>query len=372
MSVNALVNGLTCLNVSFSKTSWTNVTPAGIPITPHGPFPSYGCIWVECPKTAPNIYYVCVDDYGLMKSVDYGKTYVKMGNTPTPAGPTGGTTNTLDSPFCLRADPLDATHLVCTEGVRGSTLGWWESHDSGANWTFPASLAAALAPVGNTIGDLTSFAVDPTDFNHQLIGSHTPWTGFTGGGILETTDCGATWRAILPQPSWANGTMGLAFLFDPATGQGDKNTWGIFTDGAGFWKTRDAGATMTQVSSTLGIPHGGTQTTYLPSGRVMTGCPAYSDDNGDTWTALTGLPIDSLMYCFGLDQHGRVYCSPSYTGEGPLPFNVGMYTSDTNATAPWATSAQTWSDGPYNFTYNPTSKLLTWSGWGAGVWTIQT
>jgi len=351
----------------FSKTTWTDITPAGLGLNPHS-FPSFGVIWVEVAKSNPNIVYACVDDIGLFRSTDYGQNFTQVGTgSPTPGGPT---TTKLDGPFCLRINPADSTHLVATQGVRGSSLGFWVSHDSGATWSLPAAFAAACTTVGIAVLDVTTLAVDPTDFNHMLVGSHGNWTGYTGGGILETFDGGTSWTIHYPVSTWPPYTHGIKILYDPDTAQGNASTWIVMTDGDGFWRTTNSGTSWTQVY-TGGSPHGGTQAIYDNLGNLWAGGgpPVKSVDNGVNWTTVT-LPINWLAYSFACDSNGKLYTNVAYTGDNALGYDTPVYTSiDQGAT--WQSSSQVFSDGPYTTYFVPSTGIMYFANWAAGLWAIQ-
>lgn len=351
----------------FSKTSWTNITPPGLTINANGPWPSFGAVWVEVSKSNPNIVYVCIDDTGLFKSIDYGQTWVECGSgTATGGGPT---TTKLDSPFCVRIDPADPTHLVATQGVRGTSLGFWVSNDSGQTWTMPAAFSSAVTTAGVFLNDVTTLAVNPTNFNHLLIGSHGSWTGYTGGGILETQDGGNSFTIHYPVATWPNSTQGIGFLYDPASGQGNASTWIVMTDGDGFWRTANSGSSWTKVYSG-NQPHGGTQICYTKAGNIFSGGPAKSTDNGLTWSDVTNLPVNFYVYSFGVDSSGKIYTNNAYTGDNTLGFNTSVYTS-TNEGASWSSSSQQFSDGPYVVKFSLESGLIYMANWAAGLWVLK-
>jgi hypothetical protein len=89
-----------------------------------------------------------------------------LGN-PSNTGDT--TTSYIDSPIHVEVDPSNSQHLYVTQGVRGTTLGFWISNDGGNTWTKTAGFKNIEAA---TTSDVTSMAVDPSNFNHVLVGSH--------------------------------------------------------------------------------------------------------------------------------------------------------------------------------------------------------
>ena len=113
---------------------------------------------------------------------------------------------------------------------------------------------------------MTTLVVDPTDFGHVLVGSH----AFYNVGVLESKDAGTTW--ILhppPDSSWPGGSYGLSMLYNPELGIGDSDTWLVHH--VGFWLTKNAGATWTQVSSAINGVHGSTEVYYSKTGILYSG-----------------------------------------------------------------------------------------------------
>jgi hypothetical protein len=160
---------------------WKKITPESVTMTPGN---HVFCQGVTLDARNPKTLYLCVCAYdakkgGLFKTTDGGSTWKKVGH--------------LDEPLHVVIDPSDSNHLYCVDGVRGATLGFWESKDGGENWTMPEGFKTATQkPVGTR--DLYSIAVNPTDFKHILVSFHSPWAG-KNCGVLESKDGGASWVA---------------------------------------------------------------------------------------------------------------------------------------------------------------------------------
>lgn len=355
--------------MTFSATSWTDITPPGLGLMPHT-FPSYGVIWVAVAPSDNNIVFCCVDYIGLYKSTDAGVTWVQMGISPgTPYGPT---TTFIDSPFSLLIDPADPNHLYCTSGVRGNASGFWISTDGGSNWTMPSGFASICDTVGN-YRDVTTIDVEPGNFSHIIISSHAGWSNIgsgTNAGILESTDSGSTWTAHNPQSTWPSETFGIHFLYDPATSQGNGTTWLVGTGGNGMWRTTNSGTSWTQVS-TISISQGGQSHYYASDGRLYIGAEGYplvSSDNGATWSQLTNLQIH-YYYCV-VGDGVKLYTSLSFTGDNGFGGSQPFYTSLESDGINWASfqgGVQTYTDGPYNMIYAKTSGIMYAALWGAGL-----
>lgn len=353
---------------------WTELTPAGLGIvccSGQGGN-SFGTTTLDIDPSNPYTLYLCVDELGMWKTTDGGSTWNRLGSPP--AMPDYGTTVTyLDSPFRVAVDPGDSQHLYATQGVRGTTLGFWVSHDAGATWTQPQGFQDIEK---TTTNDVTTLSPDPADFKHVLVGTHQAWQGLTNGGILETKDGGDTWIAHQPIPQFGSGTMGINFLYNPAQKVGDPQTWLVGVDGNGFWRTADAGAHWTQVSMT-GIPHGGIDLYYSSSGALYVGAaqfPMRSTDNGMTWTPLANNGLPSFYY-YGVWGDGTtLYTQLAYTGtnsgQGAQPF----YSSPESDGLTWTKfngGTQTFMDGPYQMRFDPVHRIMYSANWASGLWALK-
>ena len=354
---------------------WKNLTPPTLALPVH-PTP-YGLAFVEIDPGDMCTLYVTSDLAGVFRTRDGGSTWVKLGDPAKMGDPT---TSYLDSPIAVRVDPRDGKHLYATQGVRGTTQGFWVSHDGGETWTLPAGF---LAVTPKSTRDVTTLAIDPTDFAHILVGSHSAWPGMTNAGILESKDGGDTWIVHAPIPEFNSGSMGINFLFDPAHGVGDSRTWLVGTDGKGLWRTTDAGEHFTRVSPPTGWPdfsitHGGQQLYYASNGDVYVGAfvyPARSKDNGLTWTALDKLPYASYYSVMG--DGTTLFTQLSFTGDNggrdPQPYMTSPETDGVNWKAydPLGKGPQTFTDGPFVMRFDAANRILYSANWDAGLWALK-
>ncbi len=74
--------------------------------------------------------------------------------------------------------------------------------------------------------------------------------------------------------------MGVNFLYDPAKGIGNAETWLIGTDGQGLWRTTDAGVHFQRVTPVgvwpdFSISHGGQSIYYSQTGVLYAGAFVY-------------------------------------------------------------------------------------------------
>jgi hypothetical protein len=355
---------------------WTNITP---PASPAGLPQWFGFAEIEIDPSNPNVLYACADQLGIWKSTNRGGSWTLLGTPPAvAASPSNGyTTPYIDSPIEIRIDPNDSTHLIVTEGVRGTSQGFWVSHNSGATWTMPTAFYNMGTTTTTT--DVTQMSVDPTNFNHVLVMSHSAWpqNSSNPGGVMETSDGGATWTAH--SPAWTTiGSAAVTIAYQPGV-QGNSTTWLVGTDGDGYWRTTNSGGSWSQVT-TNSSGHGGAAFSYTPSGVLYTGGTGYpqrSTDNGITWTTVsTGLPF---RYYYNVWNDGTtLYTSPSYpstiggggSGAGQQPMFVSAITDGATYTA-FKGGAQTWDNGPYSMRYDATNCIVYTANWANGVWATK-
>ncbi len=292
---------------------------------------------------------------GLYRSTDGGSTWTTLGN--------------FQSPINIRVDPRDSKHMYLCDGVRGSTNGFWVTTDGGQTWAMPAGFKTIAQSVNDY--DVYHVEPDPSDFNHVLITFHWYWNsgsdfgfGADNSGVLESSDGGNTWTKHNPTTAWAGtGGYDVFFLYDPALGIGDKNTWLFGTQGAGFWRTADAGTTWTRVS-TNNMQHGGGTLYYTATGTLyLSGTPNIlrSTDNGVTWTALA--PSSGYSSVIGDGQH-------LYTGAyiGPMSY---LTTLESNASAWTNLGTQQFINGPFQMAYDSTGHILYAASWNAGLLALK-
>lgn len=341
---------------------WKNITPAGLDVAD-----TFGTASFAMDPSHPYTLYLCADQRGMWKTTDGGTSWVTLGD-PGKVGLTA--TSYLDAPSRVVVDPCNSNHLYATQGVRGATLGFWVSQDGGSTWVRPKGFNDVAK---TTTGDVTTLAVDPSDFRHILVGSHSWWPGLQNGGILESSDGGDTWVVHQPVSAWSGGSMGINFLYDPAKGIGDNKTWLVTTDGTGFYRTTDSGEHWTKVGTLNGF-HGALSVYYTKEGVLYSGAnqyPARSTDNGVTWEQLTKLPYAQY---FGVQGDGKnFYASPSCACTG-APYNKPFFTSpesDGLTWTPYQGGAQTFGNGPNGLRLNPTTRVLYAADWDAGFWALR-
>lgn len=335
---------------------WKNITPEGVTMTADN---HVFCQGMAIDPAHPNTLYLCVCAYdvskgGLYKTMDRGSTWAKVGS--------------LDEPIHIAIDPHNSNHLYCVDGVRGATLGFWVSKDGGATWTMPPGFVSVTQdPVGTR--DLYSLAVDPTDFNHVLVSFHSPWKNSNNCGVLESKDGGGSWIVHNP-PAASAGGYGMAafFLYNPATKQGDKDTWLFTAQQGGFFRTTDAGATWSQAYK-LQMTHGGNQLYRTKAGVLYAGAyqyPVRSTDNGASWQAIKqGLVYSWYMGICGDGRNLYTACSNK---------NEPFFTSPEDDGEKWTADqggAQKFSAEPFEMQYDPRNHILYAASWGEGLLALK-
>jgi len=312
----------------------------------------------------------------LYKTTNGGTDWTRIGDPSKDKDSYDATTTYLDEPQHIRIDPSNPKHLYSSDGVRGSTLGFWVSLDGGLNWSKSKNWTDTAAAVG-FIDDLYDIAVDPADFNHVLVSSHSPWTWGAGtkygipnggnAGVLESKDGGQTWIVHDPQPTWGAGHA-INFLYDPAKRIGSPSTWLLGTQSDGQWRTENSGATWTKVSNSS-IFHGGGETYYSSTGVLYSAAAPRilrSTDNGKTWTEVG----PSAGYTAVWGDGKTLYTAAAY-GFNAQPILTSPETDGVNWT-PYGSGQQTWVDGgPYEMTFDAVNGILYCSNWFQGLWALK-
>ena len=353
-------------NPNLTKGTWQEITPPTV--TTGAPETCIGQGIAIDLKNRSTIYWgntpYTNSAGGLFKTTDAGSTWTRIAKV-TPLYQ--GASDHLDMPLHIRIDPNDSKHLYAGNGVRGSANGFWVSTDGGENFVQPKGFIDALKTAIIDNQDIYDVAADPTDFNHVLISFHYRW-GWTetkwntNSGVMESKDGGTTWIVHDPVMGWGSGHA-VKFLYNPALCLGNSNTWLLATQGDGFWKTTDGGATWKQVSKT-NITHGGGTIYYTATGVLYASGSEQtmrSTDNGDTWTSV-GPNGTWCVYGDGT----TLYTGKSFGANQPYsvsPEKDGMT---------WAAfNTQKFPDGPYEMAYDSVNGIMYSSNWSSGVWALK-
>ena len=266
----------------------------------------------------------------------------------------------------IRIDPNDSNHLYAGDGVRGSSHGFFVSTDGGDNFVKPQGFIDALKTQHQSDQDIYDVAADPTDFKHLLISFHSAW-GWTDtkwntdAGVLESKDGGTTWIVTSRAPGWGAGHA-VKFLYNPALGIGNSQTWLLGTQGDGFWRTTDSGATWTKVSDN-NITHGGGTIYYAQQ-------QAFSTRAAGRCAAPTTAPRGhrSAPTARGACTATARRSTRANRSAANQPFSVSPETDGVTWT-PFNT--QKFPDGPYEMAYDAVNGIMYSSNWSSGVWALK-
>jgi hypothetical protein len=335
--------------------TWVDIRPPGITWGENGHATGFAISACN-----PSVLYVGIGSFnsstGVFRSTDAGGTWKHIA--------TGGDPH-LDGGAMTRIDPKDPKHLYFVEAVRGS-MGFFRSLNAGDTIEIPQG----FKDIGKTAGiyqwDVYDIDTDPTDFRHILLSFHGAW-GWTdtkwntNSGVLESTDGGDTWIVHEPGSGWVPVTPSTSCTTRRA-GKATR-TPGSCTQGAGMLRTTDAGKTWTKVT-TANIQHGGGKIHYTPKGVLYaTGGDRNirSTDNGVTWSAVGPGGGYNAITGDGMN----LYTAKCF---GPTP----MLTSPESDGQTWSDfNSQSFSQGPFEYGFDPVNGIVYASLWGDGVWALK-
>ncbi|MDR0473395.1 MAG: polysaccharide deacetylase family protein, partial [Treponema sp.] len=266
----------------LSGNKWVDITPAGFTSIKAeiASANAYG-ISVTCDPSNRAILYMPECNFdggptsGVFKSINGGTSWSFI--------------HQFDSCHGVRVDPYNSNHLYARDILRLNTQGFWVSWDGGLSWAIPPGYNSAAQAYNVAMGPY-GMEPDPADFNHVIMcGS---W--WDQCKLIESNDSGETFtgHVITSDPDLAQKSSGtvLSFLYDPATGQGDRNTWMYSGEsGTHTWKTKDGGAAWYPVND-FSQGHGGEPAVYTAAGVVFMSSDKgvlRSADNGETWEQVT-------------------------------------------------------------------------------------
>jgi photosystem II stability/assembly factor-like uncharacterized protein len=335
---------------TLSPGTWVNITPANVG----------ACTDLQFDAAHRSTLWAAFGGNGVYQSTDGGSSWVQKGS--------------FSSLGRVRVDPNNSNHLYWIGSVSGATLGFYLTTDGGTTWTMPPAFAAGAS---KWTMDMYNMAVDPSDFNHVIISSHSGWAGFGGddAGVLETKDGGASFIAHDPVAGMNHG-QGIAFLYDQAKGLGNSNTW-LLGGGyaAGIYRTTDGGSTWTEVSKTIQDNHGGFDLHYSSTtGFAYIG--GYdglfrSTDNGITWATVLGSAGGWYSSVIGDGHH--LYSGQSFVGvDYNLPYIESTEGGGANEGSSWSNmSTQKLPEGPWRMVFDDSNRIIYAATWSGGAWALR-
>jgi hypothetical protein len=326
--------------------SFVNISPPGVPFDADATAITQGMTMDPC---NPATIYVCVGDveHGIYRSTDGGGNWTKLDH--------GG-----GFPVRVRVDPEDPLHLYVGDGVRGGNNGFFYTTDGGETWTLPQSFKD-FADTGGSY-DVYHVEPDPTDFAHVLVSFHSGWKGETENGVIESFDAGLTWqKAGMPGAGATDGTD-VYFLYDPALGIGNSQTWLFATQGNGHWRTTDSGDSWTKVTD-VSMQHGGGTKYYTAEGVLYISSSQgvlKSTDNGETFSKI-GFG-DAYLSVIGDGTH--LYAGKHFDSH----FVTALESNDTVWTQ---FNSQAFAEGPFEMAFDSVNGILYSANIRAGVWALK-
>jgi len=334
---------------------WTDISPPGVAFNGE-PWDGTFTQGLALDPSNPATIYVGTADFdesrgGLYKSTNGGSTWTQIGP--------------FDQATRVRVDPSDSQHLYVGVGVRGSTMGFWVSNDGGGTWAQPDGFTSIKDAY---VSDVYDVAIDPADFNHILVASHSAW-GWTNtkwnacAGVLESQDGGVTW-ILHPPLDWGYG-HNVWFL-------SNSTTWLLGTQDAGFFRTTDSGDTWTQVTDN-NIYHGGGQLYRTEAGTLYASCNCGNDggvmrsfDDGTTWMEMVNSPVHTNAV-FG--DGNVLYAHTGYAGDNEPFYSASE--KDGAIWTPYRGGAQRFSNGPFEMALDPDRRIIYSANWGNGVLALR-
>lgn len=305
----------------------------------------------------PSTLYMCWLQQGLFKTTDGGSNWKKIGKVQRD----WHNLDTLNGTIRVRVNPRNSNRLYIGEGVT-NMMGFWVSDNGGDSVYTPQGWNDFATAQGIFIDDIYDIAVDPSDFNHVLVTSHSAWawgsaTYGDGSGVVESKDGGNTWRVCAMQPSWGAGNN-IWFL-------DNSNSWLLGTQGDGFWRTTDGGNNWTQVTSgyQMCMAHGGGQVYRSKTGVLYGTCFSgimRSTDYGVTWAV-----VGPMTFCEAVGSDGNyIYSKQAYNGGAGY-----YYRTPENDGLTWTAYGQggSFSAGPFEMAFDATDGILYASTWQDGM-----
>jgi photosystem II stability/assembly factor-like uncharacterized protein len=299
------------------------------------------------------LYSIPTDGSGLQKSTDVGSTWATIGDLPTPL-----------SLGVMAIDPSDGLRMYYGGGVGRASMGFWISKDGGGTWKQPKGFTdGANNSVGGWTNDVYQVVADPNDFDHVLVTFHSGFEFKGDAGVLESKDGGTSWTRHAPRAGWGAG-QGISFL-------GNATTWLFATQVNGYWRTTDAGASWTQVT-THNSMHGACIATYSKAGALYVGSNNQimrSTDNGSSFSLVGPSTQDGYYQIIG--DGSFLYAQmaqPGHNTVGPQPY----FTSPDGDGLTWtAYNSQTFSNGPYRLDFDSVNRIIYSANWDAGLWALR-
>jgi photosystem II stability/assembly factor-like uncharacterized protein len=242
----------------------------------------------------PNVFYIGVNNGGVWKTTDYGRTWFPIFDDQ-PTGSIGDITVSPSNPNVIyvgSGEGLQRPDLSVGDGIYKST-------DAGKTWVHLGL---------NNVQQIGGLAIDPTNENRLFVAAlgH-PYGPNTERGVYRTLDGGKSWEKVLYKDENTgavqvtidpkNSNIIYADLWAGRQGPWENGAWngpesGLFksTDGGTTWKKLTAGLPTTQQGlGRIGFAIAPTDANrmYATVESPQLGGVYRSDDAGESWKLLT-------------------------------------------------------------------------------------
>lgn len=340
-------------NSSGAIGTWVNITPPGVSLDFNNPPNNYGTQIIQTDPQHSGTVYVGTCYQGIWKTTDGGTTWRKI-NT----GQNGDQLN--GRIWGLALDRINP-QLVWAANGAGGAQGIWKSTDGGVDWSYTSVNTVNGQTISN---DIYSYTTDPYQANHVLVTFHTGWNaGRSAAGFLESFDAGKTWIVHQP-PAGSDASASYIFFLD------DSKTW-LLTEGEGYYRTSDGGASWAKVSDAL-LEHGSNQVYRARNGALYVGAVGAlmrSTDDGRSWTAVapTGHDGYNAVIGDGTYLYAQEANTAGNTAGSPQPY---IFSREDDGIHWQAYNGQTFRDGPMSMAIDPATGTVYSSNWDTGVWKL--
>jgi len=270
-----------------------------------GPFRAGRTIGATGVPSQPNVFYIGVNNGGVWKTTDYGRTWKPIFDDQ-PTGSVGDLAVSESNP--------DIIYVGSGEGVQRPDLsvgdGIYKSTDGGKTWKHTGLRNAQ---------QIGAIIVDPKDPNRVFVAAlgH-PYGPNEERGVYRSTNGGATWQKVL---SKNENTGAIQVAFDPKNAQtvyavlweARQGPWENAAwqgPGSGLFKSTDGGTTWKQLTQGLptfeqglgrigiGISYSNPKIIYASVDSGAQSGIYRSDDAGDSWRRVG---TDARAYSRGSD-----------------------------------------------------------------------
>ncbi len=352
--------------------AWVDITPPGISLDENvNGSPNYGAQEVAVDPSNPATVYLSTAYQGLWRSADSGAHWVKIN--------TGRNGDALDAGrvWALAIDPVSPQTIYACSGYGVLGLGIWKSTDGGVGWDQLFTSNPTQNPTISINGsnspvtpDIFSFDLDPLNHLHLVATFHAGWKGFSGAGVVESLDGGATW--VLHAPPDGMGLEQYVFILN------DSATWLVVgvDPSAGTWRTTDSGRTFTRINGNF-HSGGGCQLHRAGGGALyLSGVNGvfFSTDNGASWVNVAPGANRSTAALVGTGT--TLFASNSnatLAGSGSPLYNPTLYAPPGTADGGWSDyGSQQYANGAKRFAFDQQGRFLFAASWRQGAFRLAT